>query len=111
MWTVTGDLASVNAALAAVSFEPATENDVDTTITTHVEDQDTTGPANGTITLTVTPVNDAPGATNLTQAHAYTEGDLSVALDDIVISDVDTNPAQTITQIAQLIATQRWFNK
>ena len=45
----------------------------------------------------MTPVNDAPAATNLTQTKAYTEGAASVALDDIVVSEVDTGPAQTIT--------------
>ena len=67
VWTVTGTQASVNAALAAVSFTPATDNDVDTTITTHIEDQSATGPVDGSIALNVTPANDAPTATNLTQ--------------------------------------------
>ncbi|NIV45881.1 MAG: DUF4347 domain-containing protein, partial [Gammaproteobacteria bacterium] len=58
LWTVTGTLAQVNAALAAVTFLPATENDVSTTITTHVEDQSGAAPPDGTITLNVTPVND-----------------------------------------------------
>ena len=43
----------MNAALAAVSFTPATHNDVDTTITTHIQDAAATGPADGTITLDV----------------------------------------------------------
>ena len=60
MWTIAGTVAQVNAALAAVAFTPATDNDVDATITTHIEDQDAAGPADGTITLDVTPVNDAP---------------------------------------------------
>src|SRR6185295_9509284 len=97
IWTITDTVANVNAALAAVSFTPATNNDVDTTITTHIQDQNAAGPANGLITLDVTPVNDAPTASNLTQAKAYTEGAASVALDDIVVSEVDTSPAQTIT--------------
>ncbi len=49
------------------------------------------------ITLDVTPANDAPTATNLTQTKTYSEGAASVALDDIVVSEVDTSPAQTIT--------------
>jgi len=105
VWTVTGTLASVNAALAAVAFTPATDNDVNTTITTHIEDQSAAGPADGSITLNVTPANDAPTATNLTQAKAYNEGDGSVALDDIVVSDVDTNPAQVITATLTLANT------
>ena len=83
MWTITGTLVQVNAALAAVSFTPATQNDVDTTITTHIQDAAASGPADGAITLDVTPVADAPTATNLTQTKTYTEGDATVALDDI----------------------------
>ena len=97
IWTITDTVANVNAALAAVAFTPATDNDVDTTITTHIHDQNTVGPADGLITLDVTPVNDAPSASNLTQTKAYTEGDASVALDDIVVSEVDTDPTQSIT--------------
>ena len=97
VWAITDTVAAVNAALAAVSFTPGADNDVDTTITTHIQDQDTAGPADGTITLNVTPANDAPAATNLTQTKAYNEGDAGVALDDIVVSEVDTDPAQTIT--------------
>ncbi len=97
VWTVTGSVATVNAALAAAAFEPASDNDVNTTITTHIEDAAATGPADGSIALTVTPVNDAPTATNLTQGIAYTEGDASVALADIVVSDVDTGETITAT--------------
>src|SRR5204862_275492 len=97
VWTITGTVAQVNTALAAVSFTPATNNDVDATIATHIVDQNATGPADGVITLDVTPVNDAPAASNLTNTKIYTEGAASVALDDIVVSEVDTSPAQTIT--------------
>src|SRR3989442_1305077 len=67
VWTVTGSVAVVNAALAAVAFVPATDNDLNTTVATQVRDAANTGPTNGTITLNVTAVNDAPTATNLTQ--------------------------------------------
>ena len=97
VWTITDTIANVNAALALVAFTPATDNDVDTTIATQIRDQDNTGPVNGAITLDVTPVNDAPAATNLTNTKTYTEGDASVALDDIVVSEVDTDPTQSIT--------------
>ena len=97
VWTITGTLAQVNAALAAVAFMPATDNDVDTTITTHIEDAAASGPADGTITLDVTPVADPPTATNLTQTKTYTEGDATVALDDIVVTDVDAGETITAT--------------
>ena len=39
VWTITGTVAQVNAALAAVAFTPATNNDPDTAITTQIEDR------------------------------------------------------------------------
>src|SRR5690606_33956010 len=42
-----------------------------------------------TATINITAVNDAPMATNMTQAKAATEGGSAVALDDIVVTDVD----------------------
>src|SRR3989442_1006987 len=68
---MTGSGIPANAALTAVAFTPATDNDLDTTITTHVQDLAATGPADGTITLDVTPVNEAPTATNLTQTKTF----------------------------------------
>src|SRR5258705_12858950 len=44
VWTITGTVAQVNAALAAVAFVPASNNDVNTTITTHIVDAANTGP-------------------------------------------------------------------
>ena len=64
VWTVTGTVAQVNAALAAVAFAPAANFDLDTTIATHIEDAQGAGPADGTITLDVSPVNDAPAITS-----------------------------------------------
>ncbi|MEJ6123720.1 putative Ig domain-containing protein [Vibrio sp. 2-Bac 85] len=95
VWSVTGTVSNVNAALAAVAFTPATNNDLDTTISTHIEDAASTGPSDGIINLNVTADNDAPSATNLTQVKNYNEGDASVALDDIVITELDSN--ETVT--------------
>ena len=98
VWTITDTVANVNTALAAVSFVTAADHDTDTTITTQVADQGGLGPINGVITLDVTPVNDAPTATNLTDTVTYTEDDASVNLDNIVVSDVDdADYPQTIT--------------
>ena len=53
--------------------------------------------ATQTVTLTVTAVNDAPTATNLSAAETYTE-DTALNLTDIVISDVDSaNVTATLT--------------
>jgi len=97
IWTITDTLANVNTALANVAFTPNSDTDTDVTVTTHIEDQDGAGPVDGLITLDVTPANDAATATNLTTTAAYAEGDASVAITDIVVSDPDTSPAQTIT--------------
>ncbi len=101
VWTVTGAVSIINTALAQVTFVPLENNDVDTTIVTHVQDAAATGPANGTITLDVTPVNDPPQATHLTESKAYNEGDSPVSLDDIVVTDVDTG--ETITATLTLV--------
>ena len=58
IWEAIGSVADVNAALTAVAFVPLANNDVDTTIITHIEDSLGAGPADGSITLDVTPVND-----------------------------------------------------
>ena len=97
IWTLTDTVANVNAALANIAFNPAAEYDQDTTIAVNIADggEDGTVAVTGTINLDVTPVNDQPGATVVNQTQAYTEGDASVALDDIVVTDVDS--AETIT--------------
>ncbi|RCK29724.1 hypothetical protein TH19_22995, partial [Thalassospira profundimaris] len=97
VWTVTGTVTDVNAALAAVSFTPSSNWDQNVTITTQIRDNSNTGPTNGSIALNVTAVNDAPTATNLTQTQTYTEDDSSVALGDIVVTDVDSNETITAT--------------
>src|SRR5690606_29159588 len=56
VWTVTGSVADVNAALAAVALTPSADNDQNFTITTRIRDAADTGPADGTISVTVTPV-------------------------------------------------------
>ncbi|WP_134497366.1 Ig-like domain-containing protein [Microvirga pakistanensis] len=96
VWTVTGSVSDVNAALAAVAFTPAANWDQSFTITTRIRDSANTGPADGTIAVTVTPVNDAPTAVSMTQGKTFVEDASSpVALDNIVVSDVD--PGETIT--------------
>ncbi|MEQ9640777.1 MAG: DUF4347 domain-containing protein, partial [Alphaproteobacteria bacterium] len=98
-WSITGTVAAVNTALANLAFLPATENNQDTTIAVSIDDgdEDGSGPLTGTITLDVTPVNDAPSATNLTSTSNYAEGTASVAITDIVVSDVDTGDLVTAT--------------
>lgn len=99
VWTITDTVANVNTALANVAFAPGTDNDLDTSIAVHIADggEDGTVPVTGTITLDVTPVNDQLGATNTNQVQGYTEDAPSVALDDIVVTDVDTGETVSAT--------------
>ena len=80
VWTITGAVVGVNAALAAVAFVPAADNDLDTTITTRIRDGANTGPADGTITLDAMPVNDAPVLGGLPTASTVAENTTAVAI-------------------------------
>ena len=77
VWTITDTVANVNTALANLVFNPTVNNEVDTTIAVNIDDgdEDLSGALTGTITLDVTPINDAPTATNLSSTSAYNEGD------------------------------------
>jgi len=97
VWEVVGSVDQVNTALRLVAFEPATDYDVDTSITVRVSDKAGTGPRPGIITLDVTAVNDLPTATRRNQEIEYSEGTRSVALGDIVVSDPDTSDEWTAT--------------
>ena len=99
VWTITATVADVNAALAAVSFIPAANYDLDTTISVAIADggENGTVPVTGTISLDVTPTNDQLSATNLTQAHPYAEGAVTVPINDIVVNDIDSGETVTAT--------------
>jgi len=100
VWTVTGTLADVNAALAAVAFAPAANWDQGATISTRIRDAAGTGPADGTITLDVTPVNDAPVA--VADALSVAEGGTATVLlggaTSVLANDVDAD-ADSLTSI------------
>jgi|GEM_PF-1558738 len=87
VWTVTGSVADVNAALAAVAFTPAANWDQNVTITTRIRDANGSGPVDGAITLNVTAVNDAP-VTTVPADISVTE-DTETVLTGISFSDVD----------------------
>jgi len=102
-YTLSG--AAVTAATTAIQamvFTP-TENQVvpaATVVTTFeisVDDGDATAVTDSTTVITVTSINDVPAATNMTQTQTYNEGDASVAIDDIVITDDDLNETVTVT--------------
>ncbi|MGY6645712.1 MAG: DUF4347 domain-containing protein [Salinarimonas sp.] len=90
IWTVSGSVADVNAALAAVAFTPVANWDQDVTITTRIRDAADTGPADGTITLDVTAVNDAPVFSNLTSSATFIEGGTPVQIaPSVSIADIE----------------------
>jgi plastocyanin len=90
IWTVSGSVADVNAALAAVAFTPVANWDQDVTITTRIRDAADTGPADGTITLDVTAVNDPPVFSNLTSSATFIEGGTPVQIaPGVSIADIE----------------------
>ncbi|QDV42402.1 hypothetical protein Enr13x_22470 [Stieleria neptunia] len=110
VWQVSGTVTDVNAALAAVAFTPATDNDVNSQITVHIEDAVAAGPADGLIQLNVTAQNDAPdidldaddssGAVGSGYNAAFIEGAGAVRIADLadaVIDDVDNANLMSLT--------------
>jgi ELWxxDGT repeat protein len=111
IWTVSGAVSDVNAALAAVNFTPATNWNQNVSITTRIRDAAEVGPTDGTITLTGTAVNDRPVldaskspvlTTILEDAPAPQNGSIegSTLISDLIntsgisnFNDVDGNPA------------------
>src|SRR5690606_13552298 len=71
----------------AAAFTPSADNDQNFSITTRVRDMVDTGPPDGTISVIVTPVNDAPVIT-VPATIAMTE-DVPAPLTGISFADVD----------------------
>ena len=90
-------MSDVNAALAAVAFTPAANWDQDVTITTRIRDAAGTGPADGVITLDVTPVNDAPSRPvtnpnmNTMEGSGAPSGQVGMTVSDLLgtVTDAD----------------------
>ncbi|MCB2180939.1 MAG: tandem-95 repeat protein, partial [Desulfobulbaceae bacterium] len=105
VWTITDTVANVNTALAGVVFQPATNNDLDTTITVNIADggEDGAVAQTGTITLDVTPAPDVPtsavSSANVIQNITYTFLDT-----DFNFSDVDTGDSLGQVRITSLPA-------
>ncbi|WP_425913261.1 Ig-like domain-containing protein [Pseudomonas sp. GWSMS-1] len=100
IWTVAGSMSDANAALAAVTFTPAANWDQDITITTRVRDAAGSGPADGTITLDVVPVNDAPTDIALSTATASHSGGANASVGSLSTVDVDTGQTHTYTLVS-----------
>ncbi|PAY20765.1 hypothetical protein CKO51_04555 [Rhodopirellula sp. SM50] len=110
VWTVTGSVADVNAALAALAFTPATDNDIDSQITVRVRDSLGDGPVDGLIQLNVTAQNDptfidldsdnSSGVFGTAFNAAFVEGGGPVRIadaTDAVITDVDNSTLTSLT--------------
>ncbi|MDV6033832.1 MAG: DUF4347 domain-containing protein [Phycisphaera sp. RhM] len=110
VWTVTGSVADVNAALAAVAFAPATDNDIDSQITVRIRDSLGDGPLDGLIQLTVTPQNDpvfidldgdnSSGASGTAFHAAFVEGGGPVLIadaSDALLTDIDNSTLASLT--------------
>ena len=96
VWSVSGSLADVNAALAAVAFTPAANWSQSTSISTRIRDAAGSGPAYGSIALNATAVNDAPAAT--VPANIAVTEDAASALTGISFADVDAGSSSvTVT--------------
>ena len=119
VWTFTGSVSAVNTALAALKFNPAADNDVNTTIAVHIADggEDGALPATGTIALNVTAVNDAPILTPASPALApLTEDDTGNAGQTVAsfrgaITDVDTGAVSGIVIVGQNAGNGHWEYK
>ncbi len=116
VWTFSGSVADVNAALAALAFTPAGDNDLDTTVSLSVVDggEDGAGPATASIALHVTAVNDAPVLTpaspvlpGMTEDQTTAAG-LSVGSFRGAISDVDTGAVAGIALIDSVSGNGLW---
>ncbi|WP_448662920.1 beta strand repeat-containing protein [Sphingomonas sp. CJ20] len=97
IWTATGTQAQVNAALAAVSFTPVADNETDTSVTITVSSSAVgSTPATGTITLDVTPANDAPRiGTTLADQQIAEGGTLAFAVPAGAFTDIDAGDSLT----------------
>lgn len=85
--TASGSIADLNSALNNATYAPTGNYNGPAQLT--IETDDGTDTDTDSFAITVTPVNDAPTATNLSAAETYTE-DTTKDLTNIVVSDVDS---------------------
>ncbi|MAE63431.1 MAG: hypothetical protein CMJ18_04095 [Phycisphaeraceae bacterium] len=100
VWSIIGTVTAVNLALADVAFEPAVEQDVDTTIAVRITDggEDGAGAAEGVITLDVTAINDPPTvATPIPDRNAPADQPFVFQVAAGTFADADTGTVLTYT--------------
>jgi len=89
--------ALVDEVLQAIAYVNSSDNPPASVQIDYMIDDGAAGVGNGSLTVTITPVNDPPTATNMNAAEAYTE-DTPLDLIDIVITDLDSaNVTATLT--------------
>ena len=93
---VTNGMTVTAAQLVDLTFTPSSNNSTDSSFTYTVNDADL-GVSSAVMSIIVNAVNDVPTATNLNSTSSYIEGDSSVPLADIVISDLDSGEIVTAT--------------
>src|SRR5262249_49812559 len=96
-WVATGTVSQVNTALASVAFVPNPKNDQDTSVTALIRDAANTGPAAGTITLDVTPVNEPPSDITLTGTSVSENAANGTPIGTLAAPDPDTGDTVTLT--------------
>ncbi|WP_320171226.1 DUF4347 domain-containing protein [Maridesulfovibrio sp.] len=98
VWTITGTVTQVNAALAGVAFTPAANYDADTTIAVNIKDglEGGTTVKTGTITLDCTPVNDKPVITAGNTVN-YSENDNATRICPAITLTDDSSGLQSVT--------------
>lgn len=92
LWVFDGSVADLNAALEALSFVPVPDYDLNVNLSVAFLDggEDGALPSVGAVPLPVTPNNDDVTLTPPTSSADYTEGDPTVPLPDLTVSDPDT---------------------
>lgn len=98
VWSVTGSVDEVNAALAAVELIVAPDWEESFTVTTRIRDADGTGPADGLITLSGSGVNDAPVAT--APDSISVSRNVTTEITGLSFLDVDAEPEPVTVTLA-----------
>ncbi|MBP6879069.1 MAG: DUF4347 domain-containing protein [Phenylobacterium sp.] len=108
VWTVAGSVADVNAALASVALTPSAGNAQDFSITTRIRDAAGTGPADGTIAVTVAAADPPPsvsGAIAVPANGSYAAGQtlsFTVTFDEnVTVTGTDSVLGLTIGSVAR----------
>ena len=104
IWSITGNITDVNTALFNLIFIPATNNDVNTSITVSIDDgdEDGSGALTGTINLNVTSINDVPvlGNNNLVVSEGQTVTVTNAMLSATDIETADASLAFIISNVS-----------